>query len=181
MKFKSAFAAAAALTLATAAHAQMGPEVGATIYTADGEEVATIESLQDGVAVVDTGSYTGSIPANALGEGPEGPVISVTKAQLNQLFEQQQAEAAAARDAALVVDAAVLSADGVEVGTVTSIDGDKAIVTLTDGPVALGRDQFATNQSGALIVLVTQEQLLAALNGTAAGESGAATEGADAE
>lgn len=167
MKFKTAFTAAAALTLATAAYAQVGPEVGATIYTAEGDEVATIESMADGIAVIDTGTYTGSIPANVLAEGPNGPVISVTKAQLNQLFEQQQAQATAARDAALIADATVLTNEGVEIGTITEVDGDTAILELNEGPVALKRDQFAVNQGGALIVLVPQADLLAALNGDA--------------
>ena len=179
MKFKTAFAAAA-LTLATAAHAQMGPEAGATIYTAEGEEVATIVSIEGDIAVVNTGTYTGSVPVGALGEGPEGPVISVTRAQLDQLFAQQQEQSAAARDAALVADATVLSADGVEVGTVTSVDGDVAILELADGPVSLQRDQFATNETGALIVLATEAQLMAALNGEVPAEGGDAM-GADAE
>ena len=156
MKFKSALTAAAALTLATAAYAQVGPEVGATIYTADGAEVATIESLQDGVAVVNTGAHTGSIPANVLGEGPDGPVISVTKAQLDQLFAEQEAQAVAARDAALIAGATVMSTDDVEIGTITEVNGDTAILTLADGPLTLARDQFATNQTGALVVLVPQ-------------------------
>lgn len=182
MKFKTALAAAAALTLATAAHAQMGPEVGATIYTAEGEEVATIESLVDGVAVVNTGTYTGSIPASALGEGPEGPVISVTKMQLNQLFAEQQEQQAAARDAALVADAAVVTANAVPVGTIETIDGDNIILAMTDGSVALMRENFAADAEGNLVVLFTQSQLLAALNGEGAPQApaGEMTE-ADAE
>ncbi len=169
--FKTALTAAAALTLATAAYAQVGPEVGATIYTADGSEVATIVSLQDGVAVVDTGAHTGSIPANVLGEGPEGPVISVTKAQLDQLFADQEAQAVAARDAALIADATVLSATGTEIGTISKVDGDTAILELAEGPLMLRRDQFAVNADGALIVLVAQDDLLAALNGDATAEA----------
>jgi len=92
--------------------------------------------------------------------------IDKTKAQLDQMFEDQQKQLVAARDAALVVDATVLSADGVEVGTVTSVEGDTAIVTLADGPVTVQRDQFSTNEAGALMVLVTEAELMAALNGT---------------
>ncbi len=166
MKFKTVLSAAAALTLATAAHAQIGPEVGATVYGPEGNPVGTIESVQDGLVVVNTGTHTAPVPAEAFGEGPEGPVISVTKAQLDQMFEDQQKQLVAARDAALVVDATVLSADGVEVGTVTSVEGDTAIVTLADGPVTVQRDQFSTNEAGALMVLVTEAELMAALNGT---------------
>tara|TARA_R100001126_G_C4861331_1_gene167538 strand:+ start:142 stop:813 length:672 start_codon:yes stop_codon:yes gene_type:complete len=179
MKFKTAFAAAAALTLATAANAQVGPEVGATVYGPEGNTVGTIEAMQDGVVVVNTGTYTAPVPANAFGEGPEGPIVSVTKDQLNAMMAEQEKQMAAARDAALIENATVLTADGVEIGTVTSIDGDNAIVTLEDGPVSLMRDQFATNETGALIVLATKDQLMAALNGGSV-EGGEAME-ADAE
>ena len=162
MKFKTAFAAAAALTLATAANAQMGPEVGATVYV-----------------VVNPGTYTAPVPANAFGEGPEGPIVSVTKDQLNSMMAEQEKQMMAARDAALVENATVLTTDGIEIGTITSIDGDNAIVTLEDGPVSLMRDQFATNETGALIVLATKDQLMAALNGASV-EGGEAME-ADAE
>ena len=179
MKFKTAFAAAAALTLATAANAQVGPEVGATVYGPEGNTVGTIEAMQDGVVVVNTGTYTAPVPANAFGEGPEGPIVSVTKDQLNAMMAEQEKQMAAARDASLIGNATVLTADGVEIGTVTSIDGDNAIVTLEDGPVSLMRDQFATNETGALIVLATKDQLMAALNGGSV-EGGEAME-ADAE
>ena len=174
MKFKTAFAAAAALTLATAANAQVGPEVGATVYGPEGNTVGTIEAMQDGVVVVNTGTYTAPVPANAF-----GPIVSVTKDQLNAMMAEQEKQMAAARDAALIENATVLTADGVEIGTVTSIDGDNAIVTLEDGPVSLMRDQFATNETGALIVLATKDQLMAALNGGSV-EGGEAME-ADAE
>jgi len=89
MKFKTAFTAAAALTLATAAYAQVGPEVGATIYTAEGDEVATIESMADGIAVIDTGTYTGSIPANVLAEGPNGHAFSDRSGPLLRVLTEQ--------------------------------------------------------------------------------------------
>lgn len=180
MNFKTALTAAAALILATAAHAQMGPEVGATVYGPQGGEVGTIEAIQDGLVTVNTGTYTAPVPASAFGEGPDGPVISVTQADLNAMLEEQQKQMIAARDAALIANATVLSADGVEVGTVTSVDGDVAILELADGPVSLQRDQFATNETGALIVLATEAQLIAALNGEAPAEGGDMM-GADAE
>ena len=180
MKFKTALAAAAAMTLATTAHAQVGPEVGATIYTADGDEVATIESLENGIAVVDTGNFSGSIPANVLGEGPEGPVISVTKAQLDQLFEQQQAQAMAARDQALLADAAVMTPNAVAVGKIESVDGDNVVLAMPEGSVALMRENFSVDANGGLVVLFTQAQLASALEGGVAPQGGEMAE-ADAE
>ncbi|GAB5347964.1 hypothetical protein [Alteriqipengyuania sp. 357] len=179
MKFKTAFAAAAALTLATTAHAQVGPEVGATIYTSEGEEVATIESLENGIAVVNTGTHTGSIPAQALGEGPDGPVISVTKAQLDQLFEQQEAQTMAARDKALVADAAVTTPNAVAVGTVESVEGDNVVLAMPEGSVALMRENFSADANGGLVVLFTQAQLVSALEGGVAPEASEMAEGGE--
>ena len=122
MKFKTALAAATAFTLATAAHAQVGPEVGATVYESQNGEVGgvigTIETIENGTVIVDIDGMDAPLPANAFGEGPEGPVLAVTKAQLVQMLEQQKAQAVAARDAALIADAAVVSPNGVAVGTI---------------------------------------------------------------
>lgn len=177
MKFKTALAAAAALTLASAAQAQIGPQVGATVYGPEGGVVGTIEQMEGGVVVVNTGTYAAPVPADALGEGPDGPVISVTKAQLNELFAQQQAQAFAARDAALIVGAAVDSPNGVAVGTIESITGDQVVLAMPEGSVALMRENFAAGETGTLVVLYTQAQLVAALNGAAGGETAEADAG----
>ena len=158
MKFVKLATAAAAFSLATAA-AAAAPEVGATVYGPEGNPVGTIEAMQDGTAVVNTGTHAAPVPVTALGEGPNGPVISVTKAQLNQIIAQQKAEATTKRDAALVADAMVHTADDVMVGTVTSVNGDEVVVELEGSPAALTREQFAVNPAGTLIVLFTKAQL----------------------
>ena len=184
MKFKTALAAATAFTLATAAHAQVGPEVGATVYESQNGEVGgvigTIETIENGTVIVDIDGMDAPLPANAFGEGPEGPVLAVTKAQLVQMLEQQKAQAVAARDAALIADAAVVSPNGVAVGTIESVEGDDIVLALADGSVAPVRENFAADANGNLVVLYTQAQLLAALNGGAPAEGGEMAEG-DAE
>ena len=84
--------------------------------------------------------------------------------------------------AALVADAAVVTANAVPVGTIETIDGDNIILAMTDGSVALMRENFAADAEGNLVVLFTQSQLLAALNGEGAPQApaGEMTE-ADAE
>ena len=128
------------------------------------------------VSVLPAGTVTAALPLNIFGEGVEGPVISVTKAQLDQLFAEQEAQAVAARDAALIAGATVMSTDNVEIGTITEVNGDTAILTLAVGPLTLARDQFATNQTGALVVLVPQADLMAALNGATTAEVDAEVE-----
>tara|TARA_B100001179_G_scaffold39419_1_gene25647 strand:- start:1209 stop:1742 length:534 start_codon:yes stop_codon:yes gene_type:complete len=177
MKFKTMIATAAALTLATAAQAQVGPSVGATVYGPEGEVVGTIDSMEDGIVVINTGSYTVPMGENSFGEGEQGPKVSVTKAQLDNYAQKQEAEMAAALNAALVADAALYSADGFEVGTVTSVDADTAMVMIDENPATFGRDQFAVDKDGLLVVVFEKEQLLAVLNG----DAGATTESDDAE
>ena len=177
MKFKTILASAAALTLATAAHAQVGPSVGATVYGPEGEVVGTIDSMEDGIVVINTGTYSVPMGEGSFGEGEMGPKVSVTKAQLDNYAAKQEAEMAEALNAALVADAVLYSADGFEVGTVTSVDADTAIVLIDDNPATFGRDQFAVDKDGMLVVVFEKAQLLAVLNG----DAGGSTEGDDAE
>ncbi len=177
MKFKTMLATAAAFTLATTAQAQVGPSVGATVYGPEGAEVGTIDSIEDGIIVINTGTYSVPMGENSFGEGELGPKVSVTKAQLDQYMQGQEAEMAAKLDAVLVADAVLLSADGFEVGTVTAVEADAALVLIDGNPARFGRDQLAVNENGALVVIYDKAQLLAVLNG----DTGATTEGDDAE
>jgi len=169
VKFKTALAAAAAFTLATAAQAQMGPETGATVYeSTDGEVggvIGTIVQMDGETIVVDIDGMKASLPAGAFGEGPEGPVIAVTKAQLVQMLQAQNEQAVAARDAALVADAAVFDSEGAQIGTIQSVDGDSAVLEMTEGAVTVQREQFAADQNGVLLVLIPRADLVAALGG----------------
>ncbi|WP_049762419.1 hypothetical protein [Erythrobacter litoralis] len=157
MKFTKIVGAAAALAFATAA--QAAPAVGDTVYGPEGNEVGTITTADATTVVIATGEHDAPVPANVLAEGPDGPVISVTKAQLNEIMAAQKAEAAAKRDAALVEGAMVHSADDVMLGTVASIEGDNVVVDLTEGSVALLREHFTLPANGILTARFTAEQV----------------------
>lgn len=163
-------AAAAALAAAAVAGPAFAQDVavGATVYGPEGNAVGTIETVADGVVTLDTGAHKAPLPANAFGKGDKGPTITVTKAQLDGMIEQQLAAAAAQRDAALVAGAAVASAKGAPLGSVTSVDGDAVVVETADGPVELKREHFAVDPQGALMALFTIEQIKAAVSGGAA-------------
>lgn len=164
MKFaKYAAAAIAAASLATAAYAQdAAVTVGATVTGSDGAAVGTVESVADGVVTVDTGKHKAPLPANAFGKGEGGPTITVTKAQLDTMIDQQLAAANAQRDALLVVGAEVHTADHQVLGKVESIDGNNVIVARAEGPVTLLRDHFAAMDS-MLMARFTAEQIEAAV------------------
>ncbi len=176
MKLASIAAAVlAATTLAGAAHAQgaaatsapaANVTVGATVIGPDGTAVGTVESVADGVVTVDTGKHKAPLPANAFGTGENGPTITVTKAQLDTMIDEQLAAAHAQRDALLVAGAEVHTADHQVLGKVESIDGNNVIITRAEGPVTLLREHFAA-MDNMLMALFTAEQIEAAVAGQA--------------
>lgn len=181
MKFKTALAAVAAMTLTGTAYAQVGPEVGATVYEAPNGEIGgvigTIETIENDTVLVDVDGMDAPLPLAAFGEGPDGPVIAATKAQIVQMLQQAQAQATAARDQALVADAPVMTANSVPVGKIESVEGDNIVLALPEGSVALVRTNFTADANGSLMVLYTKAQLLAALNGEDMPEGEAMAEG----
>ena len=176
MKFaKLAFAAALATAVPGVAFAQ-DLAVGATVTGPEGNVVGTVESVADGVVTLNTGKHKAPLPADAFGKGESGPTITVTKAQLDGMIDEQLAAAAAQRDAALVAGAAVASADGAPLGTIASVEGDEVVLEGETGPVALKREHFAVDQNGALIALFTARDFKAAASGAAGGPAEAASE-----
>jgi hypothetical protein len=154
----------AAATAAPAATAEVA--VGATVTGPDGSAVGTVESVADGVVTVDTGKHKAPLPANAFGAGESGPTITVTKAQLDAMIDEQLAAAATQRDAMLVAGAAVHTADHQPLGTVKSVEGNNVIVEREAGPVNLLREHFAVADN-MLMALFSAEQIEAAVAGQA--------------
>lgn len=179
MKFTK-LAVAAALATAAVSGAAFAQEVaaGATVYGPEGQAVGTVETVADGVVTLDTGKHKAPLPADAFGKGDKGPTITVTKAQLDAMIDEQLAAAAAQRDAALVEGAAVATADGQALGVVKSVAGDAVVVERAAGPVELKREHFAVAQTGNLMALFTAAQIDAAV---AAAAGGSAANGSGAE
>lgn len=146
--------------------------MGATVYGPEGNEVGTVASVAGGLVTVDTGKHKVPLATDAFGEGDKGPTITVTKAQLDAMMDEQLAKAAAARDALLVPGTAVETADNQPLGTIESVDGDNVVVTRSEGPVALMRTAFA-EANGKLIALYTKAQIEAAVASAAGGSSAA--------
>lgn len=165
---KIAKLAAAALTLAASpALANDNVVVGANVSGPEGNPVGTIASVADGVAVLDTGKHKVPLGIDAFGSAESGLTITVTKVQLDGMMDAQLAAAAAQRDAALIAGAAVVSAKGVPVGTISTADAeaDNFVLETADGPVALKREHFAVDANGALMALFTLDQLTSATAG----------------
>jgi len=160
MKFaKLALFATAIAATPIAASAQ---DAGATVFGNDDAPVGTVESNDGTTVVIDTGKHKAPLPSNLLAEREGKWTINATQAQVNGLMDQQVAQAAAARDAALVEGASVNSADGQPSGTIYTIDSeDTVIIRNGAGIVTLKREAFAVDAAGALIALFSAEQLSA--------------------
>ena len=98
----SAATAAAPSATATVAAGATVPAVavaaGATVYGSDGAPVGKIASVAGGNAVLDTGTRKATLALNAFGSGPQGPTITVTKAQLEDAVAKATPPAPAASE-----------------------------------------------------------------------------------
>ena len=97
----SAATAAAPSTTAPATaapSATVGVAAGATVYGSDGAPVGKIASVAGGNAVLDTGTRKATLALNAFGNGPQGPTITVTKAQLEDAVAKATPPAPPASD-----------------------------------------------------------------------------------
>ena len=157
----TALAPAAVLVAAPAMAA--GIEVGATVVGPEGNPVGKIVSVEGDSVILDTGKHKVPTTTGNYVVGDMGPVIGVTKVQLNGMMDARVAQANAARDAALVVGAEVLTSDGQPLGTVGSIDGDNVVITRGEGKadIPLTRDYFSAGEAG-LAAGVTSAQIAAA-------------------
>lgn len=165
MKFaKLAIAAIApvAMMAATPALANEQVAAGATVTGPEGNPVGTIESVADGIAVLDTGKHKVSLGIDMYGQGEAGPTITVTKAQLDSMVDAQLAEAAAKRDAALIVGADVMDAEHKPMGTVVEVVGDEIVIARGGdeaNKATLMREHFSASDEMGLMARLTNAQL----------------------
>lgn len=168
------FAKSALLALALAAAPAMAADtvtVGATVYGPQGNPVGQIVSVENGQAVLDTGKHKVPLALNMYGKSDKGPTITVTKAQLDGMIDQQLAAAAAKRDAALVVGAEVKTADGQVLGPIDEINGDNIVIARGGDEtkkVTLLRNYFDATDAG-LTARLTMGQIDQAMASAGAG------------
>lgn len=185
MKYTKLVAAALAVaSLPMLAHAQEAAGVtlaaGGKVYGPQGNEVGTIEQVNGGNVIVNTGTNSATLPASSFAKGEKGPTIGFTKAQLDAAIEAAAQQAQAKLDAALVAGAAVRSIDGLPLGVIQSIDADGMVkMERESGAYFLKRDMFATDDKG-LIVRAKAADINAAIAGAAGSPAPAGSEDAAA-
>lgn len=160
MKFAKLAIFAAPVMMAATPFAATAQDVGTTVFGNDDAPIGTVEANDGSVVTVDTGKHKAPLPANLLAEREGKWTVNATKAQINGMMDQQVAQANAARDAALVEGAAVMSADGMPAGTIYTIDSeDTVIIKNENGIVTLTREAFAADDSGQLVALYSASDL----------------------
>ncbi|MGH6807255.1 MAG: hypothetical protein ACREEJ_10495 [Ensifer adhaerens] len=175
MKFKAWLAAPAALALFTApAFAQDAAApaaapaatsaklaAGATVYDTSGGVVGTIESVKDDLAVLATEKSKVSIPVASFGAGEKGPVLALTRDQIDAQAGAANAQAAQADEAKkknqLVAGATVKDPAGGTVGTIKSVDAQHALVDTSKVQVRLPLTAFAAGEDGPIIGMTKDE------------------------
>jgi hypothetical protein len=131
------------------AAAQVQVTAGAIVYGPAGEEVGTVEKVDGTNAIINTGKHSAALPTSAFGKNEKGLLLSMTKAQLDSAVEAAEAKAQGALDTALVVGAAIHTADNQPLGTVKAISPD-GVVTIDrpEGSFSLRKDAFTTDANG---------------------------------
>ncbi len=150
-------AGAPAATTAAAASTATAPAPGQTVYDTAGGVVGTIDKIEGTAAVIATGTNNVGLPLTSFAMGPNGPVIAMTKAQV----DAAAAGAKASTAAAVTAGATVKDTSGGTVGTIKSVDGEYALLDTSKVQVKLPVTAFATQGSG-LVVGMTKAQIEAA-------------------
>lgn len=157
---------------------------GATVYDTSGGVVGTIDSINGDLAVLATQKNKVSVPLASFGTGDKGPVIALTRDQIDQQAGAAAAQSAQAQDekkkAQLTAGATVKDPQGGTVGTIKSIDGQFALVDTSTVQVRLPLTAFAAGDTGPVIGLTKAEldAQAAAAGGAAAPAAGKGNGGA---
>jgi hypothetical protein len=150
-------AAAGTDATATATPAVATPAAGTTVYDAAGLEVGKIKSVNAPNFVIDTGKNTATLALTALGAGPKGPVLGMTKVELDAAAEKAVAAAKAETAAAIVADAPIYASDGTtQLGKVSDVTETDFVLDTGTVRVKLPKASVAKGSSGLMIGMTAQ-------------------------
>jgi hypothetical protein len=97
------------------------------------------------------------LPLTSFGTSSKGPVLAMTRAQLDAAAVEAAAAAAAALKAQIVRGAVVRGAAGNVIGTVKQVDGDFVVLATSQGDVRLPQTAFGSGTSGLFISMSATE------------------------
>jgi preprotein translocase subunit YajC len=142
---------------APAAAAGANVTAGAKVFDTQGGEVGTVDSVTNGVAVVNTGTNKVGLPLASFGAGANGPIIAMTKAELDSAAAQASQQSAAELKAQLTPGATVYGAGGSQVGTIKEADAQYITLDRGKGSVKLPISAFGKGANGPMISMTAEE------------------------
>jgi len=139
---------------------------GAAVSDTTGAAVGTIESVNGDLAVVSTGTNKVSVPVSSFGQGDKGPILAMTRAQLDAAASGAAASEQAALDAQLAPGSTVYDTNGAVVGKVDSKDAQFATIAIDNQKVKLPLNAFAKGDTGAKVGMTADQIKSAAASAT---------------
>ncbi|SEM79468.1 hypothetical protein SAMN05192583_1265 [Sphingomonas gellani] len=122
---------------------------GAAVFDLTGASIGTVVQINGTTAVVDTGTNKVGVPVGNFAAGPNGLVLSNTKADLDAAAGQAAAQSQAQLKTMLVAGTAVHGVNGQVLGKVKSADAELVTVTSAKGgDVRLPASGFAVTPAG---------------------------------
>lgn len=164
-----AAASLSALAMPVAAGAQTAPataqpaaqtvtvKAGDTVFDGAGDEVGKIESVANGVAVLNTGNNRASVPVTSLGQATNGLSLGMTKAELDQAASAAAASVQNDLRSKLVAGTPVHGSNGAEVATVKEVKGDNVTLASAKGDVTVPLSGIGMTTQGVTIGMTQQE------------------------
>jgi hypothetical protein len=147
--------------MSTSALAQTPAKVqitaGATVFDGSGGQVGTVEKISDGNAVLDTGSHKVLLPLSSFGRNERGPILSVTKAELDASAVKAEADAAAALREKLQLGVSVVGLQGSAVGTVKKIDGEFVELATSHGDARIPIKAIGQRPAGLFLSMSAED------------------------
>ena len=155
------------------------PSVGATVTGKDNQPAGTIAQVTAEAVVIDTGTNKVPVPVASIGAGAKGPIIAMTKAELDAAY----AQAAQAQQANLKLTPGTMvhGLNDAMLGTIKSADAEFVTVTTPKGDVKLPKAGFGPGANGTVRVNATAEQVNAAVSAAAPAPAAGATTPAPAD
>lgn len=146
----------AAASAAQAATASV--TVGTTVYDTSGAEVGTIKSVTAPNFVIDTGTTKATLALTSLGTSPKGPVLAMSKADLEAAAAKASADASAALASSIVVGASVHASDGTTaLGKIAEVAEADFVLDTGKTKVKLPKSSVAQGSAGLMIGMTAQE------------------------
>jgi len=144
---------------------------GATVTDTAGGTVGTIKSVDGEFAVLSTGTVEVRLPLSSFAAGASGPVIGLTKAQVESAASGATAERKAKLDAQIAAGTTVYDQSGGTVGKIESVESGFATVATTKNKVKLPTSAFAAGNDGPVIGMTAAQLDAAAAAATPAAEA----------